>query len=167
MRKKRTILTAIGIVVGFLLLLILGGMMWYAVYDRTSGNIVSSGETRDYLLYVPESYDPTTPAPLVISLHGTALWPALQRDISGWNGVADERGFIVVYPGALGRPQRKWRLSFAPGAGDLLEVQYISDLIDSLDEAYNIDTSRIYVDGLSAGGIMALALARLAQLGGA
>ena len=136
--KKRAIVTAIGIVVGFPLLLILGGMTWYALYDRTNGSIVSSGETRDYLLYVPESYDPTTPTPLVISLHGTALWPALQRDISGWNGVADERGFIVVYPGALGRPQRKWRLSFAPGAGDLLEVQYISDLIDQIRDILHL-----------------------------
>ena len=157
--KRRLILTAIGIVVGFPLLLILGGATWYALYDRTNGSIVSSGETRDYLVYVPEGYDAARPTPLVISLHGTALWPALQRDISGWNGIADEQGFIVIYPGALGRPQRKWRLSFKPGAGDLLEVRYVSDLIDSLDETYNIDTARIYVDGLSAGGIMALALA--------
>jgi polyhydroxybutyrate depolymerase len=157
--KKRAIFTAIGIVVGLPLLVILGSMTWYAVYDRTNGNIASSGETRDYLLYVPASYEPTEPAPLVMTLHGTALWPALQRDISGWNTLADEYGFIVVYPGATGRPQRKWRLSFTPGAGDLLEVQYISDLIDGLDEAYNIDTARIHMVGLSAGGIMALALA--------
>jgi poly(3-hydroxybutyrate) depolymerase len=37
--------------------------------DRTNGSIVSSGEKRDYLLYVPTAYDRAQPMPLVISLH--------------------------------------------------------------------------------------------------
>ena len=157
--KKRTIFTAIGIVAGSPLLLILGGMTWYAVYDRTSGNIVSLGETRDYLLYVPESYDPTVPAPLVISMHGTALWPAIHRDVTHWNTLADKHGFIVLYPGAGGRPLRKWQLEQPPGPGVAREVQFISDLVDSLEDAYRIDTARIYADGLSAGGSVAIVLA--------
>jgi polyhydroxybutyrate depolymerase len=158
MKLKRIVITITAFVIGIPMLLILTGIGWYLYSDRTNGSIVSSGKTRDYLLYVPESYDPTRPASLVISMHGTALWPALQRNISNWNDVADEHGFIVVYPGAMGRPQRKWQLSFSPGPGDRLEVHFISDLIDSLEEAYNIDPSRIYIDGLSAGGIMALAV---------
>ena len=37
---------------------------------RTNGQITSGGRTRKYLVYVPESYDPAIPAPLVISIHG-------------------------------------------------------------------------------------------------
>ena len=38
------------------------------------------------------SYDRARPAPLVISLHGAALWGAAQREISQWNAVADREG---------------------------------------------------------------------------
>jgi poly(3-hydroxybutyrate) depolymerase len=66
--------------------------------NRTNGAVVSSGETRPYLLYVPKSYDAARPTPLVISLHALALWPAAQAAISHWNQVADEHGFISGLP---------------------------------------------------------------------
>jgi hypothetical protein len=31
---------------------------------------------------------------LVISMHDAGGWPVQQREISGWNAVADEHGFI-------------------------------------------------------------------------
>ena len=73
--------------------------------DRTSGTILSAGEKRQYLLYVPGSYDRTRPTPLVISLHALALWPAAQMETSRWNRLADEYGFIVVYPSGTGLDQ--------------------------------------------------------------
>ena len=44
--------------------------------NLTNGRLVSAGEKRSYLLYVPATYDPATPTPLVISIHGYAEWPA-------------------------------------------------------------------------------------------
>ena len=38
--------------------------------NRDNGGFVSSGEERTYRLYVPKSYDPARPTPLVISMHG-------------------------------------------------------------------------------------------------
>lgn len=70
----------------------------YYVRNRGNSAIVSSGQTRDYLLHVPASYDGSKPVPLMISLHGAGLWGAAQKDISQWNAVADREGFIVVYP---------------------------------------------------------------------
>ena len=66
--------------------------------NRTNGTIISSGQKREYLLYVPRSYDRARPTPLVISMHAAALWSAAQMAITHWNRVADEHGFIVVYP---------------------------------------------------------------------
>ena len=54
--------------------------------------------------YVPQS--DRTPTPLVITIHGFAQWPANQRDVSRWNPLADEYGFIVVYPSGTGFPKR-------------------------------------------------------------
>ena len=127
----------------------------FDVSSRNSGTIVSSGEEREYLLYVPRSYDPAKPAPLVISMHGGALWPSAQRDISQWNALADRQGFIVVYPGAIARGPRAWHMNPGPIAKN---VQFISDLIDALKAGYNIDSTRVYADGLSNGGGMAFVL---------
>ncbi len=126
--------------------------------NRTNGTIVSSGQTREYLLYVPKSYDRASPTPLVISLHALALWPASQMEMSHWNRVADEHGFIVVYPSGTLQAVlfRAWRLK--PEADLIADVRFISELIDTLEAAHNIDPARIYVNGFSNGGAMTFAL---------
>ena len=102
----------------------------FYVANRPSGAFVSSGEQREYVLYVPRSYDPTRPTPLVISMHGAGLWGAAQRELSQWNEVAEARGFIVVYPsGATGAGPRIWRVDRS--AGLMRDVRFISALIDA------------------------------------
>ncbi len=132
----------------------------FKLVNRTNGTLISSGERRRYLLYVPESYMPGEPTPLVISFHGFAEWPAHQRDISHWNDLADEYGFIVVYPMGTRFPLR-WRTHGAPDteADRKRDVTFISDLIDAVSARYSIDPDRIYANGLSNGGGMTLALA--------
>jgi len=127
--------------------------------NRTNGTLASGGRKRSYLLYVPDSYNPATPTPLVISLHGFAEWPAHQMKISHWNDLAKRHGFIVVYPCGTEIPLR-WRIySFSISDTDLMEdVTFISDLISKLEAEYNLDRSRIYVNGLSNGGGMAITL---------
>jgi len=155
--SKRTIVTG-----SVLILLSLPAAL--AAYDaiafrarnRNNGSIISSGQRREYLLYVPRSYDPTKPAPLVISLHGAGCWPVLQRNFSGWNRLADREGFIVVYPAGVVRGARIWRVSRGPGLTQ--DVRFIADLIDKLASTYNIDRNRIYANGLSNGGGMSFAL---------
>jgi poly(3-hydroxybutyrate) depolymerase len=125
--------------------------------NRENGSFVSAGEKREYVLYVPRTYDRSRPTPLVISMHGAGLWGAAQRDISRWNELADRKGFIVVYPsGVGGNGVRIWRAE--PGDGLMRDVRFISDLIDTLSAAYNIDSTRIYANGLSNGGGMSFAL---------
>ena len=141
---------------------------WTYSKDKTNGTVDTSGVARPFLLYIPKSHDVGKPTPLLISLHGAAGWAALQRDISGWNRLADEHGFIVAYPSGarmfsfLSRGPRVWRVDDGPGVD--LDARYISDLIDKLEHDYNIDRQRVYVDGLSNGGGMAFVVAcRLAD----
>ena len=129
----------------------------YFVTNRSTGSIVSSGREREYVLHVPDRYDPAKPAPLVISLHGAGLWGAAQRDLSGWNAVADREGFLVVYPsGSEGHGPRVWEPR--PGATIPEDVTFIADLIDTLQRTYSIDPARIYANGLSNGGGMSFVL---------
>ena len=168
--EKKTImmLKSVGKIFGRIFLILLGLVVLLAFLifiafswlDKTNGRLVSSGQERKYLLYVPESYNPSTPTPLVISFHGFAEWPAHQMELSGWNALADQNGFIVVYPSGSGFPKR-WKISdeIATPSDPLIDVQFISDLIDQLGREYNIDHSRIYANGLSNGGGMSFLLA--------
>lgn len=137
--------------------------------NRDNGSFVSSGEKREYLLYVPKSYDRSRPTPLVISMHAAGLWGASQRDISRWNELADAKGFIVVYPsGVGGKGVRIWRAE--PGEDLAKDVGFISALIDTLSAHYDIDATRIFANGLSNGGGMSFALSctlsnRIAAIG--
>src|SRR5215468_1156859 len=94
----RTLLIAVGLPVLFVAAL----LGWGYVSDNTNGSMVSSGITRRYLLYVPKSYDKSKPTPLVISIHPAATWGAFQRNLSRWNDLAEQYGFIVVYPNGSG-----------------------------------------------------------------
>jgi polyhydroxybutyrate depolymerase len=125
--------------------------------NRNNGSLVSAGRMREYLIHVPKSYDRVKPTPLVISLHGGAMWGAAQRDISQWNRVADEHGFIVVYPSGIWLARhRSWRAG--QGADHMRDVRFLSELIDTLKAAYNIDSTRVYADGVSNGAGMAFKL---------
>jgi polyhydroxybutyrate depolymerase len=140
-------------------LLILAALVIGVLYVRanvTNGKIVSSGQDRRYLLFVPTTYDAATPAPLVISIHGFSEWPAHQAQISGWSDLAQEYGFIVVYPEGTGFP-RRWRAG-SQSEDPLVDVRFISDLIDELGRQYHIDPARVYANGLSNGGGMSFLL---------
>jgi polyhydroxybutyrate depolymerase len=165
-RRRRLIVILLFVVVGLPVLLVLLVAASLHVLNETNGTIVSSGVKREYLLYVPTSYDRAKPTPLVISLHAAALWPAAQMKTSQWNKVADEHGFIVVYPSATAMAPLPflprlpvWRTDETePEAGLTEDVRFVSDLIDALQSDYNIDATRVYANGFSNGGAMASVL---------
>lgn len=131
---------------------------YYAGNGHTD-HLITSAERRGYVLHVPRSYDASRPTPLVISLHGAALWGAAQREISGWNAVADREGFLVAYPSGAGRAApRVWRSVSRDDSVIGRDARFVADLIDSIGGRYNLDRSRVYVNGFSNGGGMTFAL---------
>src|SRR2546429_916157 len=76
---------AIGAVLALLslpVLLVLVEAVSFRVANRPNGSFMSSGRKREYVLYVPRSYDRAKPTPLVIILHGAGLWGAGQKETS-------------------------------------------------------------------------------------
>jgi polyhydroxybutyrate depolymerase len=155
---KKIIIVVLVIFIGLPVALTLMASAAFWVMDKTNGTIVSSGVTRRYLLYVPRSYDSSKSTPLVISIHPAATWPAVEMAISRWNDVAERYGFIVVYPAGSGVLFG----GFGPGPdvwpGNSEDVKFVSDLIDKLQREYNVDQNRIYANGMSNGGDMAIVL---------
>jgi polyhydroxybutyrate depolymerase len=170
MKTRRIIISAVLLIIGLpVVLFLVAGVSYYALMssyapNRVNGTIVSSGQKRQYLLYVPKSYDRAKPTPLVIVLHPAALWPSTTMVASGWNKLAEAQGFIVVYPsgttlsgsGTGVLPFRVWMME--PDTVLNSDVRFISELIDTLEANYNIDPTRIYANGLSNGGGMVFGL---------
>lgn len=134
------------------------------------GTIIASGEEREYLLYVPRSYDSSRPTPLVINLHTAMSWPTSSMNISQWNTVADEQGFLVLYPAGRGRWSKSWEMTGSETPRLMPDVLFISQLIDRMESTYHIDKTRIFANGMSNGGGMAFVLSctlsdRIAAIG--
>lgn len=157
MNRRTIVIGVVTILVSLPAALALFDAVSFRLRNANNGSLISSGEIRKYLLYVPRSYGGRRPAPLVISLHGAAGWPVQQMKLTEWNQLADREGFIVVYPsGVDSAGPRIWRVEH--GAGLAKDVQFIADLIGKLEAQYNIDRARIYANGLSNGGGMSFVL---------
>jgi polyhydroxybutyrate depolymerase len=141
------------------LLVVAGAAASYSE-NRTTGTLVTSaGERREYLLHVPPTYDASKPTPLVINMHGAMNWPSFQMALSNWNALADERGFIVVYPAGTGGGPKVWQMEgLQTKRAAAPDVVFISELIDTLAARYNVDRARVYASGLSNGGGMTYVL---------
>ncbi len=128
---------------------------------QLTGTLEYDGLERTYVYYVPEGV--SAHPPLVIALHGGGGSGEDMERLTyfKFNDLADEEGFVVVYPDAVDKHWNDGRgLSFYYSqANDVDDVGFIEALIDLFKEALDIDTSRIYVTGMSNGALMSYRLA--------
>lgn len=126
-----------------------------------SGSCTNGAGTRAYKLYIPSGYK-DEPLPLVVMLHGCTQNPDDFAAGTGMNNAAEENNCFVVYPeqtkNANGSQCWNW---FQPGdqRRDQGEPSILADITREIARNYKIDTSRVYVAGLSAGGAMGVVLA--------
>ena len=117
------------------------------------------GNEREYRLHVPGGLDPRERVPLMIVLHGGGGWGKQIEDMSRMNGQADASGFLVAYPnGTKGLIGYTWNGGDCCGVAmreEVDDVAFISALIDELVNHQRVDPNRVYVTGISNGGIMA------------
>jgi len=163
--KRKIVIRAVLVLIGLPIVLVLlaFGFLYSVFYfpnwtRAATETIISSGVKRDYLLYVPKSYNRAKPVPLVITLHTSMSWDSSAMAISQWNSVADENGFIVVYPDGTGFGPKSWEMTGSETPSRMPDVIFISELIDKLEASYHIDKTRIYANGMSNGAGMAFVL---------
>ena len=111
---------------------------------------------RMYGKYVPSTYDGSEAVPLVMMLHGCSQSADGFKDETGMNEVAEQAGFIAVYPNEDEGIYGCWNWfedsNTLRGQGQAQELS--EGLIGQVKANENIDEERIYVAGFSAGAYM-------------
>jgi len=127
--------------------------------ETLNESIVHDDLVRDYIIHIPSSYDNKISIPLVLCFHGYG-GTASGISYTNFNDVSDTANFIVVYPqGTLLKRKSHWNVGGWTLDSKIDDVGFISSLLDSLSERYNINQSRIYSTGMSNGGYMSFLLA--------
>lgn len=123
--------------------------------SQVTGNFVFDGITRSWIVYLPAGFNAEESLPLMIALHGYTQNGQEIMQFSDFNTIADTGRFVVVYPNGV---DNAWNVGFS-GGSTADDVGFLSALIDTLHQQYNIDYERVYATGLSNGGFMSYRLA--------
>lgn len=124
--------------------------------------VSAGGLIREALVHVPASYDPTTPTPVVINIHGRTGWAQQQANLSHAIAKSDSEGFVVIHPEAYTSPTA-WNAGGGccgdAYADNIDDSGFIAALIDEAAATLCVDPDRVYAMGLSNGGYLSHRLA--------
>lgn len=121
-----------------------------------------SAGSRPYYVYTPANYQPGTAVPLIVMLHGCTQNPTDFAAGTQMNALADQKQFIVVYPQQTSTYNSSscwnWFLTAdqARGSGEPAIIAGITQTVEQTTSQWTIDSSRVYVAGMSAGAAMAV-----------
>ena len=114
-------------------------------------------QQREYFLYVPEILPEN--APLVFVLHG--YWGQGSDMIGILQEQADTHGFVICYPNGLedNFGTYHWNANFNESMSSVDDIGFLTNLAISLQEEYNLDSTKTFSCGMSNGGYMSWSLA--------
>jgi len=116
--------------------------------------------SRSYKLYVP-SQASAEPQSMIVMLHGCTQSPDDFAAGTRMNRLADEHGFLVVYPEqvAQANPSKCWNwFKQQDQLRDSGEPALLAGIVREVAERHRVDRHRIFVAGLSAGAAMAVVM---------
>ena len=127
--------------------------------------IEENGVRREYILYPSTLESRDTPVALVINFHGYGdCASAYAEDIGnfyGLNNLADDEGFLIVYPQAMIREKGDpyWEPGDVGPDIAINDVMFARRLVSDVANKLQIDIEKTFAVGFSNGGMMAYDLA--------
>ena len=121
------------------------------------GALTFGGLHRTYLLHAPAGV--RRPVGLVLNLHGAGATGGAQAALTNYNAVADQNGFVVVYPDGIDFSWADGRGASIPDRQGVDDVGFLVALINQVTSDFGIERSHVFVTGMSAGAFMATRLA--------
>lgn len=121
--------------------------------------IEHDGMEREYIVFVPEGYDGSAPAPLILNMHGFSSSAQQQVLFSDMNSTADEKVFIVAYPKGF---ENSWNAGSCCGESvsqNIDDVGFLKAVVSDISSKLCINTRRVYATGMSNGGFISHRLA--------
>ena len=118
---------------------------------KTGMHVLGLGPDRDGFIYIPSSYHPEKPTPLLVLLHG-ATQSSMLWSRATLAGLFDKPAIIVIAPDSR---EGTWDLSLG-GYGP--DVRFIDSALELAFRKCNIDPARIALGGFSDGASYALSL---------
>ena len=106
------------------------------------------GGERDGRLYVPKGYDPATPAPLVVMLHGAT--GSARGEIRPFRELADDAGIVLLAPESRGTTWDAIRGDYGP------DIAFIDRALAWTFQHVAIDPTRLTIEGFSDGATYAI-----------
>ncbi len=125
-------------------------------------SMLYDGYNRTYRIHIPPDMEEVDYPSIVFVLHGgggTGENTERTLTLGGFNTLADEHNFIVVYPDGINRRWNDGRKINDSVHQIIDDVGFLSALIDNLTEEFNGDPNRIFFTGISNGAIMSYRLA--------
>ena len=125
-------------------------------------DIVHDGVNREYVLYIPNSYDGTSSVPLMLNFHGFGGSASDYMQEADMRSLAEAETFILIYPqGSYLDGLPHWNSCPLGGdnKSDADDFGFIEAIINKISSQYNLNMERIYAAGYSNGGMMAYGLA--------
>ncbi len=134
------------------------------MHGLTSRTLMVGGLQRTYLIYLPQSLDPTTPVPFVFVFHGYTMSGQDMHDITQYSLLADQEGFGLAFPdgeGGAGSLANPWNVEnagqtvcgvgqFASASGD--DFAFVDAMKADVLTDQCLDAAHVYATGFSMGG---------------
>ena len=112
---------------------------------------VFDGEERNFIYYIPSSWDTSQDYPLLIVLHGLTQSGNGIMNITGFNEIADVNNAIVCYPDGL---NASWNADMNSLNSEVDDLGFIESLVTYFETNYNTNPYRRYLCGFSNGGYL-------------
>lgn len=113
-------------------------------------HLAVNGVARSYLIHVPSGTAPAGGYPLILAFHGGGGQGHGMLRLTGFDAIADKRGFIVIYPNGI---DKHWNDGRSTIKNKIDDVAFVNAVLDDVGRRYSVNHARVFATGMSNGAL--------------